>query len=251
MSTSSAFEGYTFKDGTLLEAALRHSSISPTIKRLRIQESGRKSTKPAAGTEHFERLEFLGDRVVGLVVASMLMRDLPREAEGSLTRHHTALVRAETLADLARTVGLDERLRTAACDPAKGSSLSDNMLADALEAVFGAVYLDGGLSAAEPIIRRLWTPLLGNLEHNSDLRDAKTRLQEWAQARSLPLPVYAIVSHTGPAHAPAFEVSATVSGFKGGNPPSARGKGTSKRLAEQNAAAALLEILNNGNTQNT
>jgi ribonuclease-3 len=216
--------GHVFSDASLKEAALRHSSL-PERK---------------GGGEHFERLEFLGDRVVGLVVARMLMEGFPSEAEGLLTRHHTALVRAGALARIAREAGLDTLLQTA-----QDESRMDTALADALEAVLGAIYLDGGFDAAERVVRRLWQPHLR--DNPEDLRDPKTRLQEWAQARGPDLPVYEVLSQTGPAHAPHFVVRASVtsgvtSGVRGG--ASAEGAGSSKRLAEQQAAQKLLETLN-------
>ena len=217
--TAADFPAHNFRNPALLHAALRHSSMAA-----RAREPG----------EHFERLEFLGDRVVGLIVAHMLMERFPREAEGVLSRHHTALVRAETLAQLARTVRLDTRLQTASNEAAFGGAPNDSMLADALEAVIGAVYLDGGLLAAESVLRPLVLPLLS--EPPADLRDPKTRLQEWAQGRGLALPRYDVLSRTGPDHAPTFTVRASVEGGL-----SATGTGTSKRAAEQQAATQLLE----------
>lgn len=217
--TAADFPAHDFRDPALLQAALRHSSLAA-----RTREPG----------EHFERLEFLGDRVVGLIVAHMLMERFPREAEGMLSRHHTALVRAETLAQLARTVRLDTRLQTAANEAAFGGAPNDSMLADALEAVIGAVYLDGGIAAAEAVLRPLVSPLLSG--QPADLRDPKTRLQEWAQGRGLALPRYDVIARTGPDHAPAFTVRVSLPGGL-----SAEGTGTSKRAAEQQAATHLLE----------
>ncbi len=217
--TDGDFPAHRFKNPDLLRAALRHSSVAA-----RAREPG----------EHFERLEFLGDRVVGLIVARLLMERFPREAEGALSRHHTALVRAETLARMARTVRLDTRLQTASNEAAFGGAPNDSMLADALEAVIGAVYLDGGLAAAEAVLCPLVSPLLA--EQPADLRDPKTRLQEWAQGRGLALPCYNVLSRSGPDHAPTFSVRVSVTGGL-----SAEGAGTSKRAAEQQAATRLLE----------
>ena len=206
--------GHAFSKPELAEAALRHSSMP-----------GRWSGEG----EHFERLEFLGDRVISLVIAAELMRRFTREAEGQLTRRHTALVRAATMAEIARETGLPSLLHLAASE-----SPGENVLADALEAVIGAIYLDAGGDVAAQIIGRLWaTRLDGGAQ---DLRDAKTRLQEWAQARGHALPLYALVEQSGPSHAPHFKVTVTLDDTQ-----QAQGEGGSKRAAEQAAAQALLE----------
>jgi len=205
--------GYTFKNAMLAEAALRH----PSLHGKRLPEG-----------EHFERLEFLGDRVVGLAISAMLMEKFPREAEGPLTRRHTALVRAATLAAIARESGLAQQLQLAA-----GDSAGENMLADAMEAMMGAIFLDAGYEPTAQLVRQLWAQRLES--EPSDQRDPKTRLQEWAQARGPALPVYDVIDQSGPPHAPVFRIRVTLAGGE-----TAEASGNSKRMAEQAAAQALL-----------
>jgi ribonuclease-3 len=183
----------------------------------------------------FERLEFLGDRVLGLVVADMLLRRFPEEAEGHLARRQAQLVRRETLARVARTLGIDRAVILSKGEDEGAGRGNPALLADACEAVLGAVFADGGLDAAARIIRARWEPLVA--EAAAPPRDAKTALQEWAQGRGLPLPAYAVLEQAGSAHEPNFHVSVAVQGKSG------EGRGTSKRVAEQAAAAALLEQL--------
>jgi len=205
--------GYTFTRTDLAEAALRH----PSLPGKRVHEG-----------EHFERLEFLGDRVVGLCIAAILMEKFPREAEGPLTRRHTSLVRAGTLAAIAKETGLATQVQLATSDTA-----GENVLADALEAMFGAIYLDGGMPAVEPLVRQLWASRLEG--EPIDQRDPKTRLQEWAQSKGPQLPQYEVLDQHGPSHAPVFKVRVSVQSGE-----QAEGEGTSKRAAEQAAALALL-----------
>lgn len=206
--------GHSFSQPVLAEAALRHPSLP-----------GRRD--PDA--EHFERLEFLGDRVLGLVVAGWLMQQFPDEAEGPLTRRHTSLVRAGTLAAIARECGHAGQLRMAGSDEA-----GENILADALEAALGAVYLDAGYAAADKVVRQLWASRIAG--EPSELRDPKTRLQEFAQAQSRQLPVYEVLGQQGPSHAPLFRIRVKLADGQ-----AAEGEGTSKRLAEQAAATELLK----------
>ena len=199
-------------------------------------------THPSAATrrdgidDSYERLEFLGDRVLGLIVADLLMARFPREAEGALALRHAELVRRETLAEVAREIGLDDYLRLAKGEEAAGERQNPALLANACEAVIGALYLDGGLPVAWAFVERLWAARL-----EADVRppqDAKTALQEWAQARALGLPKYREVGREGPAHEPYFTLEVAVEGQE-----PARGEGRSKRLAEQAAAARLLARL--------
>ncbi len=209
----SAALGHRFQKPELLDEALTHSSVL----------ADRKRRGPGA----YERLEFLGGRVLGLVVAELLFQRFPDEPEGSLTRRLVALVRREALTRVAEEIGL------AAYLDSRGDDETPTMLADACEAVIAALYLDGGLEAAAGFIRRHWAPLL--LETPVPPKDAKTALQEWAQGRGLPLPAYETVGSTGPSHKPTFTMRVTVKGF-----PPVEGTGTSKRAAEQAAAAAML-----------
>jgi ribonuclease-3 len=218
-----------------LEEALGHKFAMP---RLLDQALTHRSALRARGkvTEGYERLEFLGDRVLGLLVAELLVHRFAEEQEGELTRRHTALVRRDTLVRVARTVELGRFLRLSRGEADAGSRESPTLLADACEAVIAALYLDGGLEAARPFIERYWTPLIA--EDPIPPRDAKTALQEWAQAERLPLPSYTTVAVEGPSHGPVFTVAVAVEGLA---PVEARGR--SKRAAEQAAAERMLASL--------
>jgi ribonuclease-3 len=220
--------GHTFADPSLLEEALTHRSALD-------RQRTRKLTFPFGN----ERLEFLGDRVLSLVVADMVLRQFPDEAEGELARRHTALVRAEALGDVARAIGLGTYLRLGDSERATGGETKLTILADACEALIGAIYRDGGLAAARAFVERHWAPFL-----NSDPqppRDPKTALQEWAQGRGLPVPSYREVGREGPPHKPRFVIEATVEGLA-----PERGTGGSKREAERAAAQVLLARLEAG-----
>lgn len=205
---------YSFRDPDLLERALTHTSAGAGV---------------GVGDNN-ERLEFLGDRVLGLVVAEMLLDKFTNENEGHIGRRFAELVRAETLTQIGRTVGIDVALNHA------GSAANDGIVADATEAVIAALYLDGGHPVAARFIARHWSPLIRSSD--APPRDAKTALQEWSQARGLGLPAYRDIAREGPDHEPLFTVEVTV---PGGEP--ARAQGSSKRAAEQEAAALLLTRL--------
>lgn len=216
--------GYDFKQPDLLVRALTHPST--------LASAGGVSERS------YERLEFLGDRVLGLVAADMLLETFPNENEGQLARRHVALVRQEALARIARSIDLGVHLHLARSEEEGGGRNNPATLADACEAVIGALYLDGGLDAARNFIRGAWTPLL--TETPAPPQDAKTALQEWVQGRGLPLPVYKEVGREGPDHAPIFTVEVTVSGQGAMN-----GQGSSKRAAEQRAAEEMLKKVKN------
>jgi ribonuclease III len=184
----------------------------------------------------YERLEFLGDRVLGLVVAELLWRRFVDESEGSLTRRHTHLVRRETLAQIADTIGLGRYLVLSRAERLAGAGANPAILADACEAVIAAIYLDGGFDRAVAFVRRFWEPLIEAMA--TPPRDPKTALQEWAQARGLGLPRYQLVATSGPDHAPLFTVAASVAGGE-----AAIATASVKRAAQAGAAAALLERL--------
>jgi ribonuclease-3 len=206
---------YRFSRPMLLRDAVTHPSAS----------------SQRIGVSAFERLEFVGDRVLGLVVAEMLYRRFPDEAEGELARRQAALVSRDSLVRVALTLGIDRAL---VLSKEEGDGRTNpGMLADACEAVLGAVFDDGGFEPAARIVRARWEPLIA--EAVDPPRDAKTALQEWAQGRGKPLPVYTVLSREGPAHDPVFHIAVNVSGEL-----PAEGRGTSKRVAEQAAAAALL-----------
>lgn len=212
-----------------LSAVLDHGFDHPDLLRRAVTHG---SAEPRSWNA-YERLEFLGDRVLALVVAEQLLDRFPHEREGEIAKRHVNLVRREALAEVARGIDLGRYLIVSRGEDEAGARESDTILSDAMEAVIGALYLDGGLEAARRFILRHWNPLL-----EQDLQppqDAKTELQEWAQSRRLPLPEYKVVQQTGPAHEPEFTIEVRV---RGQEPIRALGK--SKRVAEQAAAAQLL-----------
>lgn len=220
--------GYAFTRLELLEDALTHpSALDPEHRRSRRRKPHHRS---------YERLEFLGDRVLGLVIAEILWRRFESESEGHLTRRLTHLVRREALARVAKAIGLGPHLVLSRAEAAAGAADNPGILADACEALIAAIYLDSGFEAASNFVRRLWEPLIEEME--GPPRDPKTALQEWAQARGLALPVYELVSTSGPDHAPLFTVAASVAGGE-----RATASAPSKRVAEAKAAAALLDRL--------
>lgn len=179
-----------------------------------------------------ERLEFLGDRVLALLIAEWLAERFPAEREGALGRRLSALVSRDALAKVAASLQLGEALRVPPGEGRAGVHLRDNVLADALEAVLGALYLDGGLEAARGFVRSAWLPLVEAAGEQP--APAKSRLQEWVQGRGLPLPEYRLVSVAGPSHQPVFVVAVSAAGRE------AEGVGETKRAAEQAAAEAWL-----------
>jgi ribonuclease-3 len=224
--------GHAFKDPTLLKTALTHpSAISVTRPR-----RGRKVTaKVEAETSvDNQRLEFLGDRVLGIVIAEMLFHAFPDEDEGALARRLAALVKQDSLDAVAREIDLGRYLALSRGEEDGGGRDNPATLADACESVIGAIYLDGGLEIARSFIERYWRPKMD--AEAKPPQDAKTALQEWAQAGGLALPRYTVVKSEGPPHDPIFEVAVSVAGQE---PVSARGR--SKRAAEQAAARTLLD----------
>jgi len=223
--------GYDFKRSDLLERALTHSSTLAV-------SNGSANGAGQSPTQSYERLEFLGDRVLGLIAADMLLEAFPHENEGLLARRHVALVREEALARVAREIDLGSHLILARSEEDSGGRNNPAILADACEAVIGALYTDGGLEAAGRFVRTAWRGML--TETPTPPKDGKTALQEWAQARALPLPSYREVSREGPDHGPIFTVEVNVKGF---DPVS--GQGASKRAAEQRAAEEMLKKVKN------
>ncbi len=210
--------GYRFKDGALLECALTHISAL-------------KGSRNRAGS--YQRLEFLGDHVLGLVISDVLFRAFPKADEGELSRRLADLVRKETCAEIAITIELGAAIKLGSSEANAGGRKRPAILADVCEALIGAVYLDGGYPAAEGLVERLWQVRMQ--AKAQPLRDSKTVLQEWAQARGLPTPVYREVARTGPDHSPVFCVAVQLPNFA-----AAEGSGRSKRGAEQAAATAML-----------
>ncbi len=215
--------GYTFKNKSLLSEALTHPSISK-------QESdGIKSF-------NYERLEFLGDSVLGLVIAELLVKKYPDEKEGHLAKRHAGLVRGEALASVATNLHVGDFIRMTQGEEYMGGRSNSSNIENALEAIIGAIYIDGGLDNVRDFICKHWVSLLdGMLEPP---RDAKTALQEWAQGRGFPIPVYEIVRTSGPSHNPDFEISVRVNGLD-----AVSATGSSKKKAEKEAAQKLLELI--------
>jgi ribonuclease-3 len=210
--------GYRFSDAAQLEMALTHISAL-------------RGGRNRAGS--YQRLEFLGDHVLGLVISDMLYRAFPKADEGELSRRLADLVRKETCTEIARSIDLGAAIRVGSSENNAGARTRPAILADVCEAVIGAVYLDGGYKAAEQLVERLWEVRLRATAQ--PLRDPKTVLQEWAQARGLPTPAYREVARSGPDHNPEFRVAVQLPAFA-----PAEGLGRSKRAAEQAAAAAML-----------
>jgi ribonuclease-3 len=230
--------GHAFARPELLADALTHPSALPSPRRP-ARRRPRRALPSGAPRGGYERLEFLGDRVLGLVIADLLWRGFEHEQEGPLTRRLTHLVNRDALARVAAAIGLDRHLRLSPAEAAAGAARNPGILADVLEAVIAAIYLDGGFAAATAFIERFWEPLITEME--APPSDAKTELQEWAQARGLKLPAYQLIATSGPDHAPQFTVAVRVAGFD-----EASATASSKRAAETGAAAALLEGLNDG-----
>jgi ribonuclease-3 len=207
--------GYRFKKPQLLDEALTHVSA------------------PNSGGQSYQRLEFLGDRVLGLAIAEMLYETFPGAPEGELSRRLAELVRRESCAEIAVAWDVGPYLKLGAGEAHSGERRNPTILADVCEAIIGAVFLDGGYEPAKDLVQRSFKELVA--APRRPLRDPKSALQEWAQGRGLPPPTYTVVEQTGPDHAPKFRVMVKV---KGGE--SEFGLGTSKRIAEQAAARSLL-----------
>ncbi len=213
--------GHAFRTPDLLVRAVTHASIGT-------------ATRPDN-----QRLEFLGDRVLGLVMSEALLVADPEASEGQLAPRFNALVRKETCADVAREVGLGDVLKLGRSEMLTGGRRKEALLGDAMEAVIAAVYLDAGFEAARSLILRLWGGRIAAVE--PDARDAKTSLQEWAQARGMPPPVYDEAGRAGPDHAPVFTVRVTLASGE-----TAEATAGSKRVAEQAVARKLLERMEAG-----
>lgn len=211
--------GHEFADPAVFERALTHASVG----------DGK-----TAGRDN-ERLEFLGDRVLGLLTAERLIALDPKASEGDLAPRLNALVSRQTCARVARRMELGPALRLSGSESKAGGRDKDSILAGAVEALFAALYVDGGLDAVRPVFLEFWDEEFDNLGAPRP-KDAKTALQEWAQGQGRPLPAYAVVSRDGPDHAPTFTVEVTVVGME-----PARGAGASRQAAEKSAAQALLD----------
>jgi ribonuclease III len=210
--------GHQFRQTALLQRAVTHSSLSSP-------------TRPDN-----QRLEFLGDRVLGLVMSEALLSADDKASEGQLAPRFNALVRKETCAEVARQIGLGDVLKLGRSEMLSGGRRKDALLGDAMEAVIAAVYLDAGFEAAKSLVLRLWGPRI-----HADARDPKTSLQEWAQARAMPPPAYTELGRDGPDHQPQFTVKVTLT-----NGEAETARAGTKRAAEQAAARALLTRLELG-----
>ncbi len=213
--------GHEFRRPELLRQALTHASAA---------QGSRLSSN--------ERLEFVGDRVLGLLIAEWLIERFPTEREGDIGKRHSALISAEALSGVAERLELADALKMPPVYRQQGFRTWVNILSDALEAVLGAIYLDAGLEAARAFVRREWSTLLEG--HAKPPLPAKSRLQEWTLGRGLGLPVYTLTSSEGPAHNPVFRVTVSAAGRE------AEGSGATKRAAEQAAAEAWLAGLKGG-----
>jgi len=215
--------GHQFATPRLLEDALTHPSLS--------------GARPRKKGAPYERLEFLGDRVLGLAIAEWLFETFPNADEGEMAKRHASLVNREALRAVAQEIGLGQFVRLARGEDAgAGGAASRKNLAtlpDAMEAVIGALYLDGGFKAARAFIHQYWQRDIAVSETPAD---PKTALQEWAQGQGLPLPVYRVIENSGPAHAPKFVIEASVKGLT-----PVQAEGDSKRAAQKAAATKLLE----------
>ncbi len=208
---------YRFRDANRLQQALTH-----------------RSWNAAASGSDYERLEFLGDRVLALIITELLLGRFPQASEGKLGAKLSVLVSGRVLADIGRSLSLSQFILAAEGGREPSPAQRDSVIADCCEAVIGGLYLDGGLDAARTFVRRFWGPLI-----DTDMsRPAKTELQEWAQGQGLPLPRYRTVTKTGPAHEPEFTVELVVSGC-----PTVEATGPTIRSAEQRAAERMLGVL--------
>ena len=219
MQSFEANLNHQFKNPSLLKKALTHPSALP----------------PGQGVD-FERLEFLGDRVLGLVMATWLFEKFPKESEGDLAARFANLVRKEALLKVAATLKLEGAMVMKHETSSSQKKRLDTLLADGCEALIGALYLDGGLEIATTFIHHFWEPFLE--ENLPPPQDPKSTLQEWVQSQGKKHPHYELISSSGPAHAPDFIVEVSVEGLT-----PARGHGSSKRLAEKEAAQEMLKVI--------
>jgi ribonuclease-3 len=214
--------GYTFEKPALLQQAMTHRSFS---------------------SEHYERLEYLGDAVVNLVVSDLLYQALPSMTEGQLSRIRSNLVKQDSLHSLALKLGLSHCLRLGEGEAKSGGAKRPSILADALEALLGAVYLDAGFDAAQRIAKTWLEDIRVDMNMSQTAKDAKTELQEWLQARKMPLAVYTVIGTVGAAHEQTFDVECFVPSLK----KTERGIGSTRRAGEQAAAQAILDTMKDKN----
>ncbi|MEW8507054.1 MAG: ribonuclease III [Candidatus Thiodiazotropha sp.] len=210
--------GYSFAEPQLIEQALTHRS---------------------AGGRNNERLEYLGDAILGFVIADELYKHFPEATEGQLSRLRSSLVKRDTLADVAREYNLGDYLYLGQGELRSGGQSRDSILADGIEAIFASIYLDGGYKACREVILAIFTPRLRTMSMDSHRKDPKTELQEYLQAKKIDLPSYEIAGINGDPHNQLFTVTCNVSGLL----DSTTGQGASRRKAEQDAASRMLALL--------
>jgi len=213
--------GYKFKDRHYCERALTHSSTGDEF--------------------NYQRLEFLGDRVVGLVMAEALFRRFKDENEGGLAKRHTALVQGTTLAIIGQAHGLNDFIQFSKAEKIAGGHSNENIISDIVESLLGAIYIDGGYDAAKEVVLKLWGNNIETLIKAP--QDPKTELQEWVQARALPLPQYEIIDKKGPDHAPLFTIQVSVQGYA-----PIKDEGASRRQTEKTVARKMLKSLKQSNS---
>lgn len=209
--------GYIFKDERLLITALTHSS--------------------ALAKGSYERLEFLGDRILGLVIAEMIYRKFPEESEGDLAKRLASLVQGSTLATISKNIHLKDFIILSDAEREAGGGANENIISDVFEAVIGAMYLDGGLEVCQRLIENLWSDVIHVMKRPP--LHPKTKLQEWAQGKGLPLPQYDIAGQSGPDHAPTFNIRLSVKGY-----PVLEAQGRSRQEAEKEVARQFLKDRN-------
>ena len=226
--------------GTAVETSLGYRFADPSLLSLALTHASARGADPATTVSN-ERLEFLGDRVLGLIVAELLYRRFPEDSEGALAQRHAALVSRPALSQVAMRLQLSPSIVASRSERDAGGTSSPGILADTLEAIIGALYLDGGLPAAAGFIEANWSELI--IGARTPPKDPKTELQEWAQARGIGLPLYREVERRGPPHAPQFSIEVSlpkIGAFVA--------SGSSKRSAEQAAAERLLASLHRDET---
>ncbi|MCV6599857.1 MAG: ribonuclease III [Alphaproteobacteria bacterium] len=216
-----------------LEAKLKYNFIN---KELLINALIHSSSKKKKNSKDNERLEFLGDRVLGLIIAERLLEKFPNEKEGDIAKRHTSLVCKGALAKIANNLNLGDFITMSEGELREGGDKNDSILADAMEAILGAIYLDSNIDSAKDVIDRFW-------DFDANIKppvDAKTALQEWAQSKKLGLPIYKMVGRSGSEHSPVFEIEVSVKNFK-----TSKGQGKNKKEAQKNAAQNLLNLIEN------
>jgi ribonuclease-3 len=211
--------GYTFKNTNLLEQALTHRSFE--------------------GSDNNERLEFLGDAILSATIAEALFRKFPTATEGELTRLRATLVKGETLAEMARTMGLGDLLRLGFGELNTGGFRRSSTLEDALEAIIGAIFIDSNINTIQALLLKWFTERLNAVSPETATRDSKSLLQEWLQSKNFALPSYEVLKEEGPDHDKTFYVKCTVTACNA----TTEAKGVSKKIAEQRAAQAMFELL--------